>query len=135
MKWLAAFFLLTLSHTYVCAQKQPTPLALSNKAKIAKEWSIVKYEMFGVQSLPDSSQINDKIHLKPDMTFVLIERGKKITGKWSVHNAGEWMFLHVSSPKTETRNFKIISVDDKEAVIEYKDPDLVKTKYFLKALQ
>lgn len=95
-----------------------------------KNWSIVSYEMFGVAEEPKPDQVNDKILLNTDMTFVIIEKGKEYKGKWSIMNPS----VYITCKATNTnwsKTYKIISIGETESIIQYKDPDLIKTDYRL----
>ena len=102
------------------------------KKNLSKEWKIQQYETFSVQEMPGPDQINDKIHLKEDMTFFIIENGKEYVGKWTIISPANYISCKSSSGELN-KMYKIISCTDKEAVLEYKDPDLIKTKYYLSA--
>jgi hypothetical protein len=95
-----------------------------------KEWKIVKYEVFGVADAPKPEQLNDKIFLKTDMSFVIVENGKEYKGKWNVMNPSVYILCKATTGAW-TKTYKIISIGEKESVLEYKDPDLIKTKYYL----
>jgi hypothetical protein len=98
-----------------------------------KEWKITKYEVFGVIDAPKAEQVKDKIVLKSDMSFIIVENGKEYKGKWSIMNPV--MYINCkSSIGSWSKTYKVISVGPKESVIEYKDPDLIKTKYYLESL-
>jgi hypothetical protein len=101
----------------------------SIKTKLAgKEWKISKYEVFGVMDAPKPEQVNDLISLKPDMTFTIIENGKEYKGKWTIMNPVVYISCKAA---TWNKVYKVISINEKTAVIEYKDTDLIKTKYYL----
>ena len=101
----------------------------SIKTKLAgKEWKITKYEVFGVLDAPKPEQLNDQISLKPDMTFTIVENGKEYKGKWTIMNPVVYISCKAA---TWSKVYKVISINEKTAVIEYKDPDLIKTKYYL----
>ena len=95
-----------------------------------KNWSIVKYEMFGVADEPKPEQVNDKIVLNADMSFVIVEKGIEYKGKWSIMNPSVYINCKASN---WTKMYKIISLGETESVIQFKDPDLIKTDYYLVA--
>ncbi|HSZ71791.1 MAG TPA: hypothetical protein VK750_03880 [Cytophagaceae bacterium] len=94
-----------------------------------KEWRIVKYETFGVEAEPKAEQLNDKVLLNKDMTFFIIEGGKEYHGTWSV--LSEANILCKSQTGEWTRAYKVISIVEKAASIEYQDADLNRTLYRL----
>ncbi len=100
------------------------------KGLTGKEWKIIKYELFGVDSAPLPEQVNDIISLKNDMTFVVVENGKEYKGKWTILNPVVYINCKESSGLW-SKTYKVISIGEKESIIEYKDPDLIKTKYHL----
>jgi hypothetical protein len=96
-----------------------------------KEWKIVKYETFGVEEEPKEEQLKDKLLLNKDMTFFIVENGKEYLGNWSSTpdgritckaKTGEW-----------SRIYKVITVSEKTATMEYQSPDLTRTLYRLEA--
>jgi hypothetical protein len=122
--WIIIFALFSLSvQAQITAEEIKTNLA-------GKEWKITKYEVFGVADAPKPEQINDKIFLKTDMSFVIMENGKEYKGKWNVMNPSVYI-LCKSATGSWSKTYKIISIGEKESVLEYKDPDLIKTKYYL----
>lgn len=94
-----------------------------------KEWKVTKYEIFGVKEAPKPDQVNDKIVLNADMTFVIIENGKEYKGKWTIMKPVE--YINCKSTGTWNKTYKVISIGEKESVIQFKDPDLIKTNYYL----
>jgi len=123
---LFSFFTLT-------AQAQIT--ADSIKTKLAgHEWKIVSYETFSVTDAPKPEQVNDKIFLKSDMSFVIVENGKEYKGKWSIMSPA----VYISCKATTggwNKVYKVISIGSIQSVIEYKDPDLIKTRYNLELVK
>ncbi len=97
-----------------------------------KNWSIVKYEMFGVSEEPKPEQVSDKIVLNTDMSFVVIENGKEYKGKWSIMNPSVYIICKATNTSW-SKTYKIITIGETESVIQYKDPDLIKTNYYLVA--
>lgn len=94
-----------------------------------KEWKIIKYETFGVEEDPKAEQLNDKISLNKDLTFFIIENGKEYLGNWAVQPDGK---VACKSKTGEwSRAYKVISIADKTATIEYQGPDLTRTLYRL----
>ncbi|MDF2454273.1 MAG: hypothetical protein K0R51_266 [Cytophagaceae bacterium] len=93
-----------------------------------KEWKIVKYETFGVEEEPKPEQLNDKFILNKDMTFFIVENSKEYLGTWTAaagkvsctSKTGEW-----------SRTYKVITLAEKTAAIEYQDQDLTRTLYRL----
>ncbi len=99
------------------------------KEWVGKEWKIIQYETFGMAEDPSVEQAHDKLFLKPDMTFVIVENGKEYQGKWSVQ--ANYIFCKTDSPIKWSKNYKIMSIEAHISTIEYKDPDLTKTLYYL----
>jgi hypothetical protein len=97
-----------------------------------KEWKITKYEVFGVADAPKPEQVNDVINLKSDMTFVIVENGIEYKGKWTIMNPVVYISCK-SAAGNWAKIYKVLSIGEKESAIEYKDPDLIKTKYYLEA--
>ena len=54
---------------------------LIKKELTGKEWEIVQYETFGTTEDPSPEQLNDKIILNADMTFLIMENGTTYQGK------------------------------------------------------
>jgi hypothetical protein len=95
-----------------------------------KEWKITTYEIFGVKETPKPEQVNDKIVLNADMTFVIVENGKEYKGKWSILKPVEYINCK-STTGDWVKMYKVISIGEKESMIQFKDADLVKTNYYL----
>lgn len=95
---------------------------------IGKEWKIIKYETFGIEEEPTEEQMNDKILLNSDMTFIIVEKGVEYKGKWRIQSP--YAFCK-SESSTWERTYKIMSIEATSSTIEYKDPDLTKTLYYL----
>jgi hypothetical protein len=95
-----------------------------------KEWKVIKYEVFGVTEALKPEQVNDKIILNADLTFTIIENGKTFKGKWSIQKPIEYI-LCKSTTGAWSKIYKVISIGEKESVIQFKDPDLIKTNYYL----
>ncbi|MDB5257381.1 MAG: hypothetical protein JWM14_2076 [Chitinophagaceae bacterium] len=94
-----------------------------------KEWKIVKYETFGVEEEPKVEQLNDKLVLNKDMTFFIIENGKEYLGNWTSTLEGK---INCKSKTGEwSRTYKVITIAEKTATIEYQDADLTRTLYRL----
>jgi len=101
----------------------------SLKIKLSKEWNIKGYERFGVIDEPSAEQKNDKVSFKPDNSCSIRENGKNYSGTWSIDKTKTYIMCSLSGGIK--RNYKIISVKNKEAIIEYQTPDLIRTKYHL----
>ena len=103
-------------------------IAQSKKDLLAKKWNYKGIEEFGVVRPPDSTMKSDLIELKADGTFNWMKQGKKISGTWTLNEkAGTIGFTNDQTKKTQAYNLK--SVDEKQLVIEYQTPDLVRTRY------
>lgn len=122
------FLLLILASSALVAQGQTTD---SLKIKLSKEWNIKGYERFGVVDEPSKDQKNDKVSFKPDNSCSITENGKNYTGTWSIDKTKTYIMCSLSGGIK--RNYKIISVKNKEAIIEYQTPDLIRTKYHMDA--
>jgi hypothetical protein len=105
--------------------------AQTNTEKLTKKWKITAYETFGVKEDLKDNQKKDFLQFNADKTYSGIENGKEVAGTWNVDKTNT--YLTTTSKNKETRSYKIYSVTDKEAVIEYKDATLIKTKYYLSA--
>jgi hypothetical protein len=121
-------FTLLLALCCFSLKAQMTSTQVNNELA-GKEWLIVKYETFGVEEEPKAEQVKDKVVFNKDKTFFIIENGKEYHGKWMVQSeinivcksqAGEW-----------SRTYKVISIAEKTATIEYQDADLTRTLYRL----
>lgn len=124
------YFLSTL-FIFLCFAVNAQVTADQIKEELAgKEWKIVSYEVFGVNDAPKPEQVNDKILLKADMSFVIVENGKEYKGKWTIMNPSNYISCKAATGGW-TKVYKVLSTGEKEASIEYKDPDLIKTKYYL----
>jgi hypothetical protein len=106
--------------------------AQTNAEKLTKKWKITAYETFGVKEDLKENQKKDFLQFNADKTYKGIENGNEVTGTWSVEKTNTYLTT-TNSKNKETRSYKIYSVSDKEAVIEYKDATLIKTKYYLSA--
>lgn len=95
-----------------------------------KEWKVAKYEVFGVAEALKPEQVNDKIVLNADMSFTILENGKQYKGKWSIQKPVEYI-LCKSTTGPWSKMYKVISIGETQSVIQFKDPDLIKTNYFL----
>lgn len=94
-----------------------------------KEWKIVKYETFGVEEEPKAEQLNDKLLLNKDMSFFVVENGKEYLGSWTSTAEGK---INCKSKTGEwSRIYKVLSITEKTATIEYQGPDLTRTLYRL----
>ncbi|MDB5272927.1 MAG: hypothetical protein JWO58_1294 [Chitinophagaceae bacterium] len=120
------FFLLALSCFSLKAQITSTQI----KNELAgKEWKIAKYETFGVEAEPKPEQVNDKMTLNKDMTFFIVEDGKEYFGNWSIQSEA---YINCKSKTGEwSRQYKVISIAEKNATIEYQDSDLTRILYRL----
>jgi hypothetical protein len=118
---LISSFSYQIAHAQISADR--IKLELANK-----EWKIVQYEVFEIPEEPSPEQINDKITLNTDMTFVIIENGISYKGKWTVQSP---QIICKTEDKTWAKTYKVMAIDSKKATIEYKDPDLIKTLYYL----
>ena len=96
-----------------------------------KEWKIVKYETFGVEEEPKAEQLNDKIILNKDLSFFIVENNKEHLGTWTAQAEGK--VLCKSKTGEWSRTYKVITIAEKTATIEYQDADLTRTLYRLEA--
>jgi hypothetical protein len=119
-----AFLLLIFSGIFANAQTATDTL----KAKLSKEWFIKSYEQFSVTEEPEEEKKNDKIVFNADKTCTIVENGKSYTGTWLIDKSKTYILCILSNGVVK-RNYKIISVGDKESIIEYQTPDLIRTKY------
>ncbi|HUM47207.1 MAG TPA: hypothetical protein PLD84_09770 [Chitinophagales bacterium] len=102
--------------------------AQSKKELLINKWSYSGKEEFGVVRPPDASMKDDFIEIKADGSFAMIKEGKQATGTWTMNEkAAIIVFTHSKTKKTFSYTLK--NVDDKQLVIEYQTPDLVRTKY------
>jgi hypothetical protein len=124
------FLLLTVLISSLCYQIANAQISAERiKLELAnKEWKIVQYEVFEIPEEPSPEQINDKITLNADMTFVIIENGMSYKGKWTVQSP---QIICKTEDKTWAKTYKVMAIDSNKATIEYKDPDLIKTLYYL----
>jgi hypothetical protein len=124
------FLLLTVLISSFCHQIASAQIS-ADRIKLEltnKEWKIVQYEVFEIPEEPTAEQINDKIILNTDMTFVIVENGISYKGKWSTQSP------HIfckTEDKTWAKTYKVMAIEGNKATIEYKDPDLIKTLYYL----
>jgi hypothetical protein len=95
---------------------------------LCKSWKIVKYELFGVSEEPGEERILDELTFGVDKTFTIIEKGKTYKGTY-IFNSG--YIVCTSLDKQFKRSYRIVEAKESTAVVEYKDPDLIKTKYYL----
>lgn len=125
MKTIVSLLLVLSSYTLE-AQITTTQI----KSDLAgKEWKIIKYETFGVEEEPKAEQLNDKLVLNKDMTFFIVENSKEYLGNWALQPDGK---VSCKSKTGEwSRTYKVISIADKIATIEYQGPDLTRTLYRL----
>ncbi len=94
-----------------------------------KEWKIFKYETFGLEEEPKTEQLKDKLLLNKDMTFFIVESGKEYLGNWTAN--GEGKITCKSKMGEWSKMYKVISITEKTATIEYQGPDLTRTLYRL----
>lgn len=124
-------YTLSILFVFLCFTVNAQITADQIKGELAgKEWKIVSYEVFGVNDAPKPEQVNDKIFLKADMSFVIVENGKEYKGKWTIMNPASYISCKAATGSW-TKVYKVLSIGEKQSVIEYKDPDLIKTKYYL----
>ncbi|MEO6168415.1 MAG: hypothetical protein ABIO46_09130 [Chitinophagales bacterium] len=117
-----------LKTTIVLLLLTSAAFAQSKKEALIKKWSYSGNEEFGVVRPPDAAMKNDFLEIKTDGTFIMIKEGKEITGSWMLNEkAAIITFTNLKTKKTMSYNLK--SVDDKQLVMEYQTPDLVRTKY------
>lgn len=107
-----------------------TAFSQSKTEMLTKKWKITAYETFGVKEDLKDNQKKDYLEFKADKTFIGIENGVEVSGTWQVEKTNVYLFTTNAKTK-EKRNYKIYSVSEKEALIEYKDATLIKTKYYM----
>ncbi len=95
---------------------------------MGKTWKIVQYETFGVSEDPSPEQLQDNIQVNQDMTFTIVENGKSLKGKWRLQSV---YLTCTAEGSTWSKTYKIISIENQKSILEYKDPDLTKTLYYL----
>lgn len=95
---------------------------------IGKTWKIVQYETFGIIEEPSQEQVQDKILIHPDMTFFILENGKALKGKCNLQNV---YLTCTTEGNSWNKVYKITSLENQKSTLEYKDPDLIKTYYYL----
>jgi len=130
MKYIAFILLSFLTHI-ISAQITADQIKADLTNKV---WKITKYETFGVSEDPKEAQVNDKILLNSDMTFLIVENGKEYKGKWSILNPPTYITCK-SIDGNWSITYKIISIGEKASIIQFKDPDLVKTDFHLEVVE
>jgi hypothetical protein len=130
---LPIVFVLVLSAFCSSVYAQVSATQIKNELA-GKEWKITKYETFGVVDQPTPAQLHDKIVLNTDMTFLIVENGIEYKGKWSILNPAEYIQCKAPAQSWD-KTYKIISIGEKASVLEYKDPVLIKTKYYLSPVE
>lgn len=98
------------------------------KEQLSRRWVFVGVEEFGVVRPPDSTAKNDFIEIKTDGTFDMEKAEKKANGNWTFNEKTGVLSLFDLKTK-KTINYTIKSMNEKEMVIEYQSPDLVRTRY------
>jgi hypothetical protein len=107
---------------------------LKKESLTAKKWSYSGIEEFGVVKAPDSTMKNDNIELRADGTYTMVKKNKKMNGTWSLNEKGGILTFTDSTSK-KAMNYNLKNVDEKELIIEYQTPDLVRTRYRYKAAE
>lgn len=100
----------------------------TTKEQLSRRWVFVGVEEFGVVRPPDSTAKNDFMEIKTDGTFFMAKAEKKASGNWTFNEKTGVLSLYDLKTK-KTINYTIKSMNEKEMVIEYQSPDLVRTRY------
>ncbi|GAB4131015.1 MAG: hypothetical protein Fur0041_00890 [Bacteroidia bacterium] len=128
------FCITSLTLTGFAQSAQPTPSAtqapaLSAKAKaLCKEWTLVKTEVFGVESEPKSDQKSDRLILLEGGRYRLIYNGTAEGGTWTIDKSNTWITM--TSDNGAIKKFRILQSSDKTLKIDYKDSDDVHNTLF-----
>ncbi len=108
-----------------------TCFSQTTKERLIKKWGFAGVEEFGVVRTPDSTAKNDLLEIKADGTYLFNKAQKSTVGNWTLNEKSG--VLSLTDLKTKkTIAYTIKSIDEKEMVIEYQSPDLVRTKYHYK---
>ncbi len=121
-------FLFAITLVFIASFNINAQTTDSLNQKLSKEWTINQYEQFSVLEEPTEEQKKDKLVFKSDMTCTIIENGTSYSGKWTIDKTRKYIMCTLKEG-TVKRTYKIISVNDKDAIFEYQTPDLIRTKY------
>lgn len=99
-----------------------------NRDLLAKKWIYSGTEEFGVVRAPDSTAKADFLELKTDGNFIMAKEGKQWNGSWLLNEKTSVITLTDTKSKKKF-NYTIKDVGNKQLVLEYQSPDLVRTKY------
>ena len=108
--------------------------AQSKKDLLVKTWNYKGMEEFGVIKPPDSTMKSDLLKLEADGNFSMIKSGKKLSGKWSLNEKAAIITI-TDTKMNKPMNYNLKKLDEKELIIEYQTPDLVRTRYIYEAGQ
>jgi hypothetical protein len=101
------------------------------KEVICKEWKVKNFELFGVSHEPDSAQLlNGKLLFTNDGTCKITNMSRTYTGKWTVDAKNTFLTI-TEDGNNDKKMYKVYNYSDTELLIEYKDPELMKTKFLL----
>ena len=123
---------LTLAITALFMFVAGISMAQSKKDLLIKTWNYKGVEEFSVVKAPDSTMKSDLLKFEADGTLSMVKNGKNLTGKWSLNEKAA--ILTITDGKTnKPMNYNLKKLDEKELIIEYQTPDLVRTRYIYEA--
>lgn len=97
-----------------------TPAA--SEALLLKSWKLVYYEESGERIPPAPEQRNDVMDFHADHTVVSKEGGVTEKGTWS-YDSGKKQLVVVDSATKERMVLRVVELEEKRCVMEFKDPD------------
>ncbi|MEO8588987.1 MAG: hypothetical protein ABI432_06450 [Flavobacteriales bacterium] len=114
-RWITAAFL-GLFALPLAAQ------SLGAQESLAKKWKLAYYEEAGERIPPAPDQRNDVMDLRADHTVVSIESSRTQQGTWS-YDVGKKQLVVVDNDTKERMVLRVVALDPKSCVLEFKDPD------------
>jgi hypothetical protein len=124
---LVAFTIVLATSSKSVAQNTDTS---SYKYKLAKTWYYNYSQNFGVMTKPDSTQKQDMIIFRPDMTYEMILNGARTAGIWNISETTHFLTMTDSKTK-QSRTVKVVGVIKDQLELKWQAPDLTSEyKYF-----
>tara|TARA_B100000809_G_C14721922_1_gene381730 strand:- start:133 stop:516 length:384 start_codon:yes stop_codon:yes gene_type:complete len=103
-----------------------------NRETLCKKWYLEKYEVMWVDYEPDEKEKNDYILLKTDMTYVSVDEGIKISGKWTFNTEKNYFTMFNNKRDGIKITIDKLSINKMVLNIEIKEMDGVDIHYTTK---
>ena len=130
--FISAIILVCITNGYSQTTTAKTDDLAPKEKMLCKTWKMVSSEQFGVVAKPTEAEKNDSLTFTNDRKVTVTREGKTLQGSWKTNKIQSYIYISVDN-STEKILFKLISVNDKELVYEYQDPDLIRTTYTYQA--